>query len=368
MPDLQQKLEELKKEYSKTKYNKATNKHLGILRRKIANIKKELASKKGQKGAGFAVKKTGDATVVLVGFPNAGKSSLLNLLTSAESRIAGYAFTTLDVIPGMLEYKGAKIQVLDVPGLIEGAHLGKGGGAKIASVIRVADLILFVIDINYPAQLYQLIDELYALDIIANGKRPSIRIEKKSTGGISIEENRHKVPKKAEITKVLSEFKIYNADVVFFEDSSIENVAEALDDNISYIASVALLNKMDTVDAEYIIAVKKELESTVGMGIIPVSASEGINADLLKERIFKSLGLMRIYLKPKEGNADLQKPLMLREGSRVIDAAKAIHSRLAKNTRYAYISGSSAKFSNQKVGKEHILHDGDIITIAYEKS
>ena len=156
----QRKIDELKAQYSKTKYNKATNKYLGMLRAKIASIKKEMESQGRRAGTGYSVRKSGNATVCLVGFPNAGKSSLLRVLTGVQSRVADYAFTTLDVIPGMLEYSGAKIQVLDLPGLIQGAHIGKGGSLKIISVIRIADLILFVVDVNNHQQLYTLMDEL----------------------------------------------------------------------------------------------------------------------------------------------------------------------------------------------------------------
>ncbi|HII09971.1 TPA: GTP-binding protein, partial [Candidatus Micrarchaeota archaeon] len=100
------------KEYSKTKYNKATNKHLGILRKKISEIKKSIVeSGRGQKGKGFFVKKTGDATVALMGFPSTGKSSIINVLTSAKSKTARYEFTTTTVIPGIMFYNEARIQI-----------------------------------------------------------------------------------------------------------------------------------------------------------------------------------------------------------------------------------------------------------------
>ena len=70
---MQERLEELKDEYAKTKDNKATNKYVGLLRAKMAKLRKALAERKSKKGTGFSIKKSGDATVVLVGFPNAGK-------------------------------------------------------------------------------------------------------------------------------------------------------------------------------------------------------------------------------------------------------------------------------------------------------
>jgi ribosome-interacting GTPase 1 len=364
---LESKLEELREEYSKTKYNKATNKHLGILRKKIAKIKKELGEKKGSGGIGFAVRKNGDATVALVGFPNTGKSSLLGAITNAESKVADYAFTTLTVVPGMLNYKGAQIQILDVPGLIEGASVGKGGGRKIVSVIRVADLLVFMVDINSPVQLYKLLDELYSLDIRANIKRPSIKIEKRKAGGIDIEANGHKVPVKQDIVSLLGEVKMYNANVIFYQDASLEDFSDVLDDSITYIDAIVLLNKIDTVDKAYSSAVAKELRKTTGMTVVEISASTGEHLEEAKEAMFAKLDIMRIYLKPKTGPPDMDKPLLLRKNSEVMDVAKKLHSKTANRLRHAYVTGKSVKFGNQRVGKEHVLVDGDIVTLVFDK-
>src|SRR3989344_4039368 len=117
----QDRVQELEQELSKTKYNKRTQKAVGILKAKIAQLKEKQQSRGGSKTYGFAVSKSGDATVILVGFPSVGKSTLLNTLTGTESEVAAYEFTTLTVIPGLLQYKHSKIQVLDVPGIVHGA-------------------------------------------------------------------------------------------------------------------------------------------------------------------------------------------------------------------------------------------------------
>lgn len=75
--------------------------------------------------------KSGDARVALIGFPSVGKSTLLNKLTNTHSEACAYEFTTLTCIPGKIEYNGANIQLLDLPGIIEGAAQGKGRGRQV---------------------------------------------------------------------------------------------------------------------------------------------------------------------------------------------------------------------------------------------
>ena len=85
----------------------------------------------GDGNRGFEVARSGDGRVSLIGFPSVGKSSLLSKLTDTKSEAAGYEFTTLTAIPGNLYHKGCKIQLLDLPGIIEGAAYGKGRGRQV---------------------------------------------------------------------------------------------------------------------------------------------------------------------------------------------------------------------------------------------
>lgn len=66
-----------------------------------------------------------------------GKSTFLSKITKTKSEVAAYAFTTLTAIPGVLEYGGAEIQILDLPGIIEGAAEGKGRGRQVISAAKV---------------------------------------------------------------------------------------------------------------------------------------------------------------------------------------------------------------------------------------
>ncbi|VUZ42615.1 unnamed protein product, partial [Hymenolepis diminuta] len=146
------KIAEIEREIARTQKNKATEYHLGLLKAKLAKYRAELLKPvdKSQKGEGFDVLKSGDARVALIGFPSVGKSTLLNSLTSANSACASYEFTTLTCVPGVIDYEGAKIQLLDLPGIIEGAAEGKGRGRQVIAVARTADLIIMMIDATKP--------------------------------------------------------------------------------------------------------------------------------------------------------------------------------------------------------------------------
>jgi len=124
-----EKIKEIEAEMARTQKNKATNYHLGTLKAKLARLRNELFVEQsggtgGSSGEGFEVARNGDARVALIGFPSVGKSTLLCKLTSTQSETAAYEFTTLTCIPGVMQYKGGKIQVLDLPGIIEGAAHG----------------------------------------------------------------------------------------------------------------------------------------------------------------------------------------------------------------------------------------------------
>jgi small GTP-binding protein len=111
------------------------------LSRKLARLRAQLLEPTGGAGAGggtgFDVSKSGDARISLVGFPSVGKSTFLSKITKTKSEVAAYSFTTLTAIPGVLEYGGAEIQILDLPGIIEGAAEGKGRGRQVISAAKV---------------------------------------------------------------------------------------------------------------------------------------------------------------------------------------------------------------------------------------
>ena len=121
------------------------------------------------------------ADVGLAGFPNAGKSSILSAISGAHPRIAGYPFTTLSPNLGGLAVDDAQIVIADMPGLIEGAHDGKGLGLQFLRHVERTRIILHVIDLSQPEPVKTfraLLNEFreYGADL---DKRPGIVIGNK---------------------------------------------------------------------------------------------------------------------------------------------------------------------------------------------
>jgi small GTP-binding protein len=115
------------------------------LRKWVGELIAEAQLRKGVKHQDqFFVPKEGAAQVVLVGPPNAGKSSLLRALTGRQVAVGDYPFTTLRPVAGMVKFGGAVVQLVDLPGLLDGAVDGKGGGRALLGCIRQADAAVFV--------------------------------------------------------------------------------------------------------------------------------------------------------------------------------------------------------------------------------
>lgn len=136
---------------------------------------------------GFDVAKSGDGRVCLIGFPSVGKSSLLGAVTDTKSEVAAYEFTTLTCIPGNVTINDIRIQLLDLPGIIEGAAQGKGRGREVIAVARSADLILMVLDgaKERDNQHRNILErELETMGIRLNARSPDVYYRKKSGGNI----------------------------------------------------------------------------------------------------------------------------------------------------------------------------------------
>lgn len=362
---IDERIKKIEEEIKKTPYNKATSHHIGKLKAKLSRLKEESLKKRGSgaRGRGFHIKKSGDSTVVLVGFPSVGKSTILNQLTNAESKIGEYEFTTLEIIPGIMEYKGAKVQIFDIPGIITGASKGKGRGREILSVSRNADLIMVILDVFNPQHLPVIIEELRNIGIRPNESIPDITIKKRKLGGIHLSStvNLTKIDERT-IRSILNEYGIHSADVLIREDVDMDQFIDSLDKSCCYIPMLLVVNKVDLADDEYLQKLKQEIPDA-----IYIAADRGYNIPLLKDKIFEKLKLIRIYLKPQGCKADYEEPLIVRKGSTVKGVALKLHRDFVRNFRQARVWGSSVKFPGQKVGLDHQLHDEDVLRLIIKK-
>ncbi|XP_013402598.1 GTP-binding protein 128up-like isoform X2 [Lingula anatina] len=358
-----QKIAEIEAEMARTQRNKATMGHLGLLKARLAKLRRELIEPKGGGGGageGFDVAKTGDARIGFVGFPSVGKSTLLTNLAGVYSEVAAYEFTTLTTVPGVIRYKGAKIQLLDLPGIIEGAKDGKGRGKQVIAVARTCGLIFIVLDVLKPLQHKRLIEhELEGFGIRLNKTPPNIVFRKKEKGGINLQQMVPQSELDADVVKtILAEYKIHNADITLRYDATPEDLIDVVEGNRVYIPCIYVLNKIDQISIEELDIIHKVPHT------VPISAHHKWNFDDLLEKMWEYLNLVRIYTKPKGQLPDYRSPVVLRSGNTSIeDFCNKLHRTIIKEFKYAIVWGTSVKYQPQKVGKDHILQDEDVVQI-----
>jgi small GTP-binding protein len=251
-----QKIADLEFEYARTQKNKATNQHLGLLKAKLAKLRRELTDPAGGSGggggSGFDVSKSGDTRVGLIGFPSVGKSTLLTKLTGTFSVAAAYEFTTLTAVPGTCVYRGAKMQIVDLPGIIEGAKSGKGRGRQVIGTARTCNVILIVLDAMKPVTHKKLIEkELEGFGIRLNKAPPKITFKKKDKGGLNFNAA---VPQsqldEACVASILREYKIHNADVMLREDATLDDLIDVVEGDRIYMPCIYVMNKIDQISIE----------------------------------------------------------------------------------------------------------------------
>ena len=361
-----QKILEIEAEMARTQKNKATEGHLGLLKAKLAKLRREqvetVMRSGGSKGEGFDVIKSGDSRIGLIGFPSVGKSTLLCKLTDTYSEIQEREFTTLTCIPGVIKYRGSKLQLLDLPGIIEGAKDGKGKGRQVIGVARTCNLILVVLDALKPLYHKRIIEnELEGVGIRLNRKKPDIEIKMSTKGGgILINRGLTSDVKMSDetITNICKEYKINNAEIVLRGRCGVDDLIDAIEGNRVYIPALYVINKIDQITIEEL-----DLLEQIPNYVL-ISAHLSWNLDELLERIWEKLDLLRIYTKPKGQVPDYEEPVILQRNKRTVsDFCLKIHRGLLNDLKYAIIWGSSVKHQPMKVGKDHILNDEDVIQI-----
>ncbi len=366
MVTIEEQIKEIEEEIQKTPYNKSTQHHIGKLKAKLARLKDEVEKRRAASGGGksYGVKKSGNATVSIVGFPSVGKSTLLNMITDATSEVGRYDFTTLNVVPGIMEYKGAKIQILDLPGIIKGASKGKGRGREVIAAARSADLIILMVDV-FRYDLHVILAELRKAGLRLNERPVDIRIFKTLRGGLNVSTTVELTKIDEEMVKgVVSSYGIVNADIVLREDINEDQLIDYLSGNKVYVDAILILNKIDLFPQDML---DKIIESLEGWNVFPMSAQENLYIDRFKEAIFETCNFIRVFLKPQGQDADLVEPLVIKESSTVGIVCDYLHRDFREKFRYAKVWGPSGKFPGQKVGIGHVLKDEDLLSVVVRR-
>ncbi|MFW6389799.1 MAG: GTPase [Halanaerobiales bacterium] len=286
--------------------HKGTDKLRADLRKKLSNLKEEKGKSKGgeKQDDPYLVEKQGAGQVLLIGFPNTGKSSFVERVTNAKVEVASYPYTTSLPQPAMMPYENIKIQLVDSPPLTEDGIPG-----PFLNTIRRADLLLLFIDLSRENCIDQLQMSLEFLK-----EKRLLRAEK--------------IPEVQSFTK--------NECPVIANKYEVEGSKERLE------------------------IIKELLPDTPD--IIPVSVKTGENIDKLKEIIFQRLNIIRIYTKAPGKKADTENPFVLTRGSTIMDFAQKVHRDIAKNLKKARVWGS-ARFDGQSVSQDYVLEDQDIVEL-----
>ena len=175
---------------------------------------------------------------------------------------------------------GAPLQMIDLPGIIEGAKDGRGRGRQVIAVAKTCHLIFIVLDVNKPLSDKRVIEsELEGFGIRINKGPPNITFKKKDKGGLNITST---VPLSHidhdEIKAVMSEYKINSADIAIRCDATIDDLIDILEaKSRSYIPVLYVLNKIDSISIEELDLLYRIPNS------VPISSEHGWNVDELLE-------------------------------------------------------------------------------------
>lgn len=287
--------------------HKGTDKLRADLRKRLSKMKDAVQAQKKKTGrheSAFHIEREGTGRVVLVGVPNAGKSSLVNALTHATPKVSDAPFTTWVPTPGMMVFENVQIQLIDTPPLSR-EHIEP----EMMDMLRTSDLILMIIDLR--AFPFEQLEET-----------------------LSILKEHHIEPIRNQVGK---------------------------EHRMTFIPFIVVVNKDDNEKSDEDFQAFCELLQE-DWKPVSVSAATSRNLEKLKQAVFEALHIIRVYSKPPGKEADLSSPFVLDEGSTLEEFASQVHHDFVKNLKSARVWGSAAH-DGQQVGRDHILQDGDIVEL-----
>lgn len=279
------------------------------LRAKMAQLMEEIEHPRrigGGQVQPFSLRKEGAGQAVLIGLPNVGKSQLLATLTGAGAKVADYPFTTKTPVPGMLQFENVRIQLVDTPAIND-----RDMQTRLFSLLRNSDVLILVVDLcaDPLQQAQEAITELqnWGYKLLGKDEVPD--------------------PEEPRVQKR----------VVLVGSKGDEEGA---------------LDQFELLQAQY----------GSRFPVVLVSALEEVGLEELAQKVFKALDKVRVYTKAPGGEPDYNYPIVLTAGSTVEDAAEHLHKDWKRKLKYAVLWGSG-KFEGQRVGRDYVLADGDVIEL-----
>ncbi|HHY48057.1 MAG TPA: TGS domain-containing protein [Firmicutes bacterium] len=287
----------------------------------------------------FLVPKEGAGQVVLLGFPNVGKSALVGALTRARVVVADYPFSTSLPVAGMMPYEDILIQLVDMPPVTsDGMAPGQAG------TMRNADVILIVVD----AGSDDCLDQLDGCLRLMRERRVLLEEAIEGVRGVTIDRC------------------LVAANKVDIQPSTVTSVSGAAASGGLKLPGPETWSNLQGLE-DPVGSSLQNLEvlrefAPKGLEIVPVSSKTGYNLDLLRRQIFDALNVIRIYSKVPGKDPDMDAPFVLRKGSTVVDMARAVHRDFPNRLKYARIWGS-ARFDGQSVPRDYVLQDKDVVEL-----
>jgi ribosome-interacting GTPase 1 len=290
--------------------HKGTDHLQADLKSKIAKLRREITSEKStsKKSQGLRIPRQGAGTAILLGGPNAGKSQLIASLTRATPEIAPYPFTTTVPTPAMMPFEDVNVQLIDTPPVTDGFT-----DPHLHNLIRAADLVLLMVDLANDDGVEQC---QAVLDRLGQTK-----------------------------TRLAAKSHLDEQDV-----------------GLSYTQTFSVPNKIDAPGASERLELFHEL-CPLDFTEHLISAQHGTGLERLREAIYWSLDVVRVYSKlPTAKEPDRDRPYTLRRGSELLEMAAMVHKDFLEGFKFARVWGSTVHDGTQVKG-DYVLHDKDVVEL-----
>ena len=232
-------------------------------------------------------------------------------------------------------------------------------------MIRAADMVLFIVDPFQDGHFDVLYRELHNAGLRLNEERPRFHR--------ALGQGRHRRPHHGGTNppdargdgRHHPDLRLHQRHRDLASRHHAEQIVDALAMNRVYEKAVVAINKIDIATEEQIQHAESMLPND--WPIMRISAFKEQGLEELKDFIYDNLGFMRIFLKPQGGEADLEEPLIVKDTSTVETICSKLHRDFVRKFRYAKVKGPSAEFDWQRVGLDHLLKDGDLLTIVVKR-